>query len=525
MRTSPRQIEQLFQDLEDGNIDSQDHALLMRLLVEDAAVRHRYCEHMAFVGAMNQEAVTHAEFGGGPSRDGEPEPAGRLFASSLLAAAAILLLTALVAAFITLRQPPLMVDLQAPAGSAWSIVGEDGRAVPKGVLREGSRVEVATGLVTFTMDCGARMVIEGPAVVGFPVLHSPSLESGSLWIETAPASEPMCVTAAGWEFRDIGTRFGVRIGHDGRPVLSVTKGLVRASLIEGGVSHRVTASDHSSRFDVDGERELGSADADPFPRLTRMLGRPDHYVTAVLRQSPVGYWDFERLFSGEFLNRVRPGHPGQADQLIDVASAGPGPAEGFAGFSKANGCAVLPGNSEKSVVYELDSPEGVSLTSGSVSLWFRRAANLNHREVLWFAGSGVGGGQEIQLYLAEGGLLHLIIDDGMEEVRLETPGAVNDDRWHHVAASWSEGSVSLYLDGELAAAETSGRIRRTEPFRGIHVRVGKAGLEAVHRGEWSSMWNLGDAFTGCIDEVALWDRVLDENEVRRQYEAAVGAPE
>ncbi|BCX46783.1 hypothetical protein HAHE_06910 [Haloferula helveola] len=521
MNPSPRQIEQLFQDLEDGGISSQDHALLMRLLVDDPVVLRRYCRHMAFVGAMHQEAASRAELDGCPSRIAEPKPAGRLFANSLVAAAAILLITALVAAFITLRQePPLVVTIEAPAGSAWSVSGGEDDVASNGVLHEGSTVEVATGLVSFTMDCGARMIVEGPATVSFPTLHNPVVESGSLWIETAPASEPMCVTAAGWEFRDIGTRFGVAIGTDGQPILTVTDGKVRASRVEGGASHLVTASDHASVFDADGDRLLVPAETDPFPALPRLLEKPSAYVSAVLRQSPVGYWNLDHIGSGAFLNRVRPDHPGQADLLVEAGSPGPQPFEGFDGISKSNACAVLPGNSEKSVIYDLDSPQGVALSQGAVSFWFRRYGNLNHREVLWFAGSEAEGLQEVQVYLMKDGTLHVLMEDGSRTVQLAAGRTVHDGRWHHVVASWGEGQLALYLDGDLAASERGVRMREAEPFRGINVRAGKVGLNAKHRGEGGAEWKTSDAFTGMLDEIALWDRSLTAGEVRDQYDAA-----
>ena len=522
MNPSPRQIEQLFQDLEDGAISSQDHALLMRLLIDDAAIRRRYCRHMAFVGAMHQEATARAELDGCQPRIPEPKPAGRLFANSLVAAAAILLITASVAAFITLRQaPPLVVTLEAPAGSTWSVSGGmDGSTI----LREGSTVQVATGMVTFTMDCGARMIIEGPAQVAFPSLHAPIMESGSLWIETAPTSEPMCVTAAGWEFRDIGTRFGVTINAAGHPILTVAEGKVRASSLEGGMSHFATASEFSSIFDPDGGRLLVPAETNPFTVLTRLLEKPRTYAAAVLRQSPVGYWNLDHAGSGALLNRVRPDHPGKAEAMVKTDAPGPRPDAGFGGFSNSNACTVFPGNSNKSVIHELDSPGGVSLSHGAVSFWFRRNADLNHREVLWFAGSKENGQQEIQLYLMKGGKLHLIMEDGHTTVRLDADRSVHDNRWHHVAASWGNGEVSLFLDGALEASESGVRMTQDKPFRGTNVRAGKVGLNATHRGEGDGLWRENDAFTGSIDELALWDRSLTARDVRDQFQAALAPP-
>ena len=87
--------------------------------------------------------------------------------------------------------------------------------------------------------------------------------------------------------------------------------------------------------------------------------------------------------------------------------------------------------------------------------------------------------------------------------------------WHHVAATCAEGEqVQLYCDGKLVGAKkVSGDIIDNdlpltigfEAWGGPDSRPGGSGM-----------------FRGCIDEVKIWSRVLQEDEIRREYEQLVG---
>src|SRR5690606_14662873 len=57
---TPRQLEELFQDLEDGSISAEDHAWLMALLREDPEIRESYLKHMAMVTGLHDFAAATA---------------------------------------------------------------------------------------------------------------------------------------------------------------------------------------------------------------------------------------------------------------------------------------------------------------------------------------------------------------------------------------------------------------------------------------------------------------------------------
>jgi Concanavalin A-like lectin/glucanases superfamily/GLEYA domain len=79
---------------------------------------------------------------------------------------------------------------------------------------------------------------------------------------------------------------------------------------------------------------------------------------------------------------------------------------------------------------------------------------------------------------------------------------VTDNNWHHVVLTWDGNIVKIYVDGVLdqSAENTSASINLS------NFTIGGQRLEI---GEWS--------FNGIIDEVAIWDRVLLENEIIDLY--------
>ncbi len=525
MKVSPRQLEQLFQDLEDGCISASDSRKLSGILRTDKEARHRYCQHMAFSSAMNSKAEAEASLG-----NWKPMDTGghRLMFRSFLAAAAAVLLLAAIAGFIHInRVEVLQVEIQTPAGTVWSIELPDGQASPGGTtLRESGTVVVRSGSVVITVDTGTRMVVQGPARVKFPSSLRAEVEQGCLWIDTAKGSEQMSVSAGGLVFRDIGTRFAVRVRDGGRPELHVVEGQVRVGNLAQGAASIFPASEKGMYFGGDGEiRPIGRAD-DPFPGLPALLKRPKNYATVILGQSPAGYWrmnieDGNIVNSATGVGEASRGTPREAPVRSGVilGSPGSGPSKGFRGFEADNSGVFFRGDTYvASVISNLDTRAGVSTEEGSVAFWFKRAAALERQEVLWLAGSddadGLGPLPEISVFLATSGRVKLFMEDGAKDVLVSSPRSSTDGEWHHVVATWSPGFAGLYIDGELAGRDSEPRVSKPEVFRGRSVRFGKCGVKPKET-------DLAQ-FNGYADEIAIFNRSLTAEEVARQYAAALG---
>ena len=84
---------------------------------------------------------------------------------------------------------------------------------------------------------------------------------------------------------------------------------------------------------------------------------------------------------------------------------------------------------------------------------------------------------------------------------------VNDEQWHHVAATYDGSTISIYVDGTLDVSEpASGSIIQTSDGLTIGDNAGQTGL----------FWN------GLIDEVSLYNRALSVDEIAAIYAAGEG---
>jgi hypothetical protein len=83
----------------------------------------------------------------------------------------------------------------------------------------------------------------------------------------------------------------------------------------------------------------------------------------------------------------------------------------------------------------------------------------------------------------------------------------NDNKWHHVAVQvqQSAGSiVKIYLDGELITNNCS--VSSDWAFIQNPIRLGQS---------QDSWW---DTFEGSIDEVGVWNTLINENDIKKLYE-------
>lgn len=93
-------------------------------------------------------------------------------------------------------------------------------------------------------------------------------------------------------------------------------------------------------------------------------------------------------------------------------------------------------------------------------------------------------------------------------------GAVylTDDRWHHVCITWEnvEGEWTLYKDGQRAAGGASLNIHHV-------VKPGGVAVLGQDQDVVGGGFHVGDAFTGELAEMNLWDVVLSAADIADQF--------
>lgn len=146
----------------------------------------------------------------------------------------------------------------------------------------------------------------------------------------------------------------------------------------------------------------------------------------------------------------------------------------------------------------------------SFSLWYKENKDNRECSILgnkdWDSGANPG----VNLGIVGRGLQLNFTPNGASRSDLD-PGHVNDGHWHHLAASFDrDGNMVLYKDGEVAGTRS---IASTKD-KSIDVYQWVLGADSLMN------YGLQDAL---LDEVKIWNRTLDAEEVREM--ASIGSVE
>jgi hypothetical protein len=514
----------LLDDVEEGVADPTCCDELAVLLERSPAARRAYLEYFQQSAVLRMEAAKLRERGLLPVV-GSAQQTRRAVQRSVLAAAALVTLAAVVAALITVARPePARLAAAVAAETHWSVDGvEQASGDDEISVVEGSTVRVLSGTLRLEMESGGLLVVQGPAEVSFPALHRPRLRRGWLWIDAGKSDEPFQIETATLRIRDIGTRFGVRVAEDGMVEVHLVSG--RVEVLAGNERKRMAVLKEGGKalaFSADGGMEEIPLAADPFPALPELLRRLAGYRTTVLGQSPAGYWMLDDDPGGMLSNEVAGSSTGFPGQAVRGGEPGLGVAGGFGGFAEDDRSLYLDGSRDRSAVMGIEGLHGVSRREGAVSFWVRRPVRAPRRdEILWLAGIGdeespIPNEAILHTRLTSSGRVVFEIENEDDDVFLSSSRSISDGRWHQILASWGPSSVDLFIDGHLVARDSGKRTLKEGNFRGRYVRFGKPSrdLSADLR-----------PFTGWVDEMALWDRALSAPEVTIQFRAARGQVE
>lgn len=504
------------EELEAGTLDPTRCAELENLLDRSPAARRAYLEYFQQSSVLRMEAAKLHERGLLPVV-GSAFQTRRMFQRSVLATAAILMITAVVMTFIIVK--PFESDSMKCAvvrGTEWRI---EGSGPGTREIAEGASVSVASGMVRMELESGATMVLRGPAEVRFPELHRPELSYGWLWIDSGVASDSFEVRTPAAVVRDIGTRFGVRVREGGGTEVHLIEGEVEVAPTQPGAEPiLLQPEDFGMLLAADATRSDLPLAHDPFPDLPDLLQATAGYRTTVLSQGPAGYWRLDTPSGKHLKNEIASGSTGYRGNEALPGEPGVGHDGKHDGFAAENRSIRLSGDPVTSVITKIDMPGGISREEGGVSFWLRSPSAPGSEQVLWLAGKTpdeqVAYPREALMHtrLSSSGRVELLVENGDFDVLLASNFSVSDGRWHHIAASWSPSAVELYVDGrQVASSGDFGRLKEGI-MQGDYVRFGKPSGDLAKEGK--------TAFTGWVDEIALWSRPLDPAEIARQFAAA-----
>ncbi len=410
---------------------------------------------------------------------------------SMLAAAAVLLLSALVLHRIFIKAPDMSVRVAFTPGTAWSGEARGGK------IERGDLLKVEFGVAEVVLPGGVRGVIEGPAE--FRVDDSGVLElmEGRGWFRVEESGRGFLVRTPLAEIRDLGTEFGV-VTHK--------NALDEVHVFAGRVEVR-------ARYALKESRELVAGQA--------------------ARLSPVGRWIDETPDDDGFLKKLPPRLPGirfSFDGAEPLRPEGEHPAvEGMA-VSMADGGEPPLVEGVRGSALSVRGLDDVVVTDWrgiggdeprTIACWIRYAGGPDGFApiVSWGDGTQLRPGR-CKLLLAHSprhgdpvlrfSLGHNVNFSG------STPLTAGD--WHHVAVvfhgQWNEfgDMVELYVDGEREKVDRAFSHPPREDQKIGTVIDGKNSVPLrIGTGPYRSKTEL---FLGEIDEVWILPRALSEREVR-----------
>lgn len=150
-------------------------------------------------------------------------------------------------------------------------------------------------------------------------------------------------------------------------------------------------------------------------------------------------------------------------------------------------------------------------TTFSLEAWIKTSSAQGGRILGFGNASGQNASTTVdrQLYLGTNGRVYFGVGSNRTVIASNT--TLNDDRWHHVVATYSgtgNNGMRLYVDGTQRSTGRATTISMTGFWR--------AGAEQMT--SWTS--NPGVYFDGALDELAVYPRALTASEVQSHFDAA-----
>jgi hypothetical protein len=149
----------------------------------------------------------------------------------------------------------------------------------------------------------------------------------------------------------------------------------------------------------------------------------------------------------------------------------------------------------------VELPAGLTNTNqGSFSAWIK--TTLDVRGMIFYAvegnsGDGFGGQNEFHAHVRDGGDFEFFIEGGDTDTTVRA-SSVNDDAWHHVAATWDiGGDVVLYVDGQAVTTRA-------------HTANSFEALGATRLGAPISDQRY---YVGLLDDARLYDYALSADQI------------
>ena len=259
----------------------------------------------------------------------------------------------------------------------------------------------------------------------------------------------------------------------------------------------------------------GVADA---PQLSVDLGEP---TASGGGTTPVAYWNMDET-SGLTLHDQVGDHDGhstgksssKADLDLDDSSdfhSGSGAGQHADVTTELNTGAEFKDGDRQYIT--VDHSAALKPASGSLTLWFNTDDDCNGT-LASSDSSGYDQGGHFDLSINSNGQLELRMQDTNSSHTI-AGGDVDSGEWNQVTVTWGEGGMKIYQNGELVASDpsyTGGLQGNENPWT--------FGASQMYSGD-NAADNMSDYFDGHMDDIAIYDQPLTDEQIQDLYENGV----
>ncbi len=395
---------------------------------------------------------------------------------------------------------------------------EDPRPSVGDVLGAG-RFRIRAGRAVLSMLTGVLLDVEGPA--DFELLSSDKVHChlGRIRARVPAGAEGFLVLGPSSAVVDLGTEFGLNVGADGKMRGQVFKGQLEAALLsptgtpQRSYSLNAARANATKAFEIDSragriDAVATSADyisvADP---VASPLNLDPEYPAAIMRSRPWGYWRFEALADGLIRNEIqgRPSLRASGPILLTDGSGGNRSAE----FRPDQGRQYL-------AMSELWHPTWAP--GYAVEFWCM-PESICHASLVGMIAPVETDHHVFLMELTSRNRLTIHKPASVRLLHRWPPGWEGGDnayshdpyvpyRWHHIVGQINGDRIELYTDGKPTTSLSIAPKHSDIPCQFILGRLTTLPGSGL---------SVDRPFIGRMDEVALYDRPLTEDEIQNHY--------
>ncbi len=507
-----KELDELLERLANRELTSADNAHLEEQLTSDPSARHTYICNSVFEAMLSyefpsQEAVSMYQL--------EPPQPSWLYRNmvGLVALAATILIGFWLGtnALLDLSQPQVSQEmpandllLETQVATVTNVSNAIGFHSGQRILT--GPVELLTGELELTLDCGAVVSLVGPAKLDLQSDYRAFLHFGGLSAHVPQEAVGFIVQTPNSHIRDLGTLFTIKVAKNGDTDLHVIEGAVEATSVHvPRATPTVVSETQAVRF-VGSTVEPLQYDADSYspPKQGDQIERRANYV----------HWSFDRIgedtdSNGTIVAPLRLKRLNSTDAIPTTASGVIGNSlnfDGMGGYAEST-YRGIEGDGARTVAFWIRLPDFSHEGNRNCIISWGLPVPSKKWEIIWNRSASLGTVGAVRVDFGKGRVV------GSTDLR--------DSLWHHVAIVFHGGRganlsthVKLYVDGRLESI--TGKLQQQ-----ISTDTSTPGAVPVTLGRFidSRSKVLTSYFIGELDELFIVDEAMTPSQIVRLKES------